>query len=571
MIFASEDRIRSCTEKGWWGTETLDDLFLNNVAKFPDRTALVDPDNRLELIHGKPQRITYRALNRKVTEATDLFIKLGVVKDDIVVLQLPNIHEGVVMILACSRVGAIASPVLVDFAGHELEQILGHLAPKLFVTVNRFKNRSLLAEATQICQKHKIRTVCVEDLDQSLSESQLEVAETAIALHQVSNALNANDVNTICWTSGTEGFPKGVMRTHNQWMVTGKGLRDGASIRDGDVILNARPLVNMAALGGGFYSWLICGGTFVLHHPLNITLVLEQIKREKVTLTFMPPAFIISLLQDPVMRERADLSSLRTMGSGSASIPGWAIQNMKTEFNIDVINFFGSNEGISLQSNAQLVPDPTLRATYFPRLGRSEFSWPSLAVSQQMETKIVDLRTEQEITLPGFAGELRVKSSGIFDGYYNSNDLTEAAFDQNGFYRSGDLFEIAGEGELKAYYKFIGRCRELIIRGGMNIAPAEIDNLLSDHPLILDVAAFGYPDERLGEKIGVAIVSKAGGEISLEVIVEYLRKKQVAVFKLPQKVLMLESMPRNAMMKIARYKVAELSIARDKENEQLND
>ena len=251
------------------------------------------------------------------------------------------------------------------------------------------------------------------------------------------------------------------------------------------------------------------------------------------------------------------------MGSGSAAIPGWAIENMKTEYDIDIINFFGSNEGIGLQSNALTVPDPKLRATYFPRLGRSEFNWPSQPSSLQMETKIVDLKTEEEITSPGLAGELRVKGSGIFDGYYKSPALTESAFDKNGFYRSGDLFEIAGEGELFSYYKFIGRCRELIIRGGINIAPVEIDNLLSDHPLILDVASFGYPDQKLGEKIGVAIVSKSGQALSLEQIVEYLRNKKIAIFKLPQKVMMLDEMPRNAMMKISRYRLTELSVAND--------
>ena len=563
MLFASKDRIESSTAKGWWGVETLDQLFLSKVASAPHRTALIDPDNRDEITHGKPQRLTYSELNRKVTEATEQFIKLGVVKDDIVVFQLPNIHESIVILLACSRVGALASPILVDFAEHELDQILGHVKPKLFVTVNQFKKRDLLAAVKPICQKHGVSLVSVEDLDQSFSESQLEVAEKIIASHQLCNALTANDVNTICWTSGTEGFPKAVMRTHNQWMVTGRAMTDGASIREGDVILNARPLVNMAAIGGGLYSWLICGGTFVLHHPLNIPLVLEQLKREKVTLTFMPPAFIISLLQDPVVRQQADLSSLRTMGSGSAAIPGWAIEGMKSEYDIDVVNFFGSNEGISLQSNAITVPEPKLRATYFPRLGRREFNWPSSPTSLQMETKIVDLKTEEEITVPGLAGELRVKSSGIFDGYYKSPQLTKAAFDESGFYRSGDLFEIAGEGELFSYYKFIGRCRELIIRGGMNIAPVEIDNLLSDHPLILDVAAFGYPDERLGEKIGVAVVTKSDQVLSLEEIVEYLRNKKIAVFKLPQKVLMLDEIPRNPMMKVARYRLAELCVAND--------
>ena len=147
MIFASKDRIESSTAKGWWGTETLDQLFLSKVASAPDHIAVIDPDNRDDITHGKAQRLSYRDLNRKVTEAAEQFIKRGVVKDDIVVFQLPNIHESIVMILACSRVGALASPILVDFADHELNQIIGHVKPKLFVTVNQFKSRDLLAAA----------------------------------------------------------------------------------------------------------------------------------------------------------------------------------------------------------------------------------------------------------------------------------------------------------------------------------------------------------------------------------------------------------------------------------------
>ena len=149
-------------------------------------------------------------------------------------------------------------------------------------------------------------------------------------------------------------------------------------------------------------------------------------------------------------------------------------------------------------------------------------------------------------------GELLIKGSTIFSYYYGAPEQTKAAFDDAGFYRSGDLFEIEGDGKSLCYYKFVGRCRELIIRGGFNIAPAEIDNLLSDHPAINEVAAFGVSDERLGERIGVAVVPRDAAQITLEDVVQHLKSKQVATFKLPEYVVSLESLPRNPMQKVLR-------------------
>ena len=137
-----------------------------------------------------------------------------------------------------------------------------------------------------------------------------------------------------------------------------------------------------------------------------MTLVVDQIRERRVTVTFMPPAFIVALLKDPALRSRADLSSLRVMGSGSAALPEWATLEMASQFGVEIVNFFGSNEGVTLQSTAATVPDAQLRATHFARMGREDIAWPDFDYAGQLETKLVDTETQEEITEPGRAGEL---------------------------------------------------------------------------------------------------------------------------------------------------------------------
>ena len=559
MIFTEQSIIDDYTERGWWREETLCQLFDNIVSQYPERVALVDPPNRASYTSGNSERLNYQQLNDKVTAYALRLMEAGVDSDDIVLYQLPNIHELVVILLACNKVGAIASPVLVQFGTSELSSIFSQLNPKALISVSNFKQLDLTAKAAPLCAEYSCESLDLErDFSSQRSDQELDRAREMIDKRQKSHPMTANDVTTICWTSGTEGAPKGVMRSHNQWASSGKSILHGASMRDGDVLLNARPIVNMAAIGGGFYPWLMTAGTMVLHHPLDPALVLRQIEEEKVNVTFMPPAFIVGLLKNPELQGIADLSSLRTMGSGSAAIPSWAIGQLKEEFDVEIINFFGSNEGISLLSNNTLVPDPELRATYFARFGRAEFDWPTEPITKEMKTRLVDLESNLEITAPGQPGELRIKGSTIFSGYFGNPEQTKAAFDEQGYYRSGDLFEIAGEGDASKFYRFVGRCKEVIIRGGFNIAPAEIDGLLSDHTSISEIAAFSVPDDRLGELVGVAVVPKPGEKVGLDDIISYLKSKDIAVFKLPERLLVMNELPRNGLLKVLRWRLAEI-------------
>ncbi|WP_165814412.1 class I adenylate-forming enzyme family protein [Pararhodobacter oceanensis] len=540
---ADIDRYRNA---GLWGDETLDDRFQANARRVPERVALIDAPNRSDFTDGAPQRLTYAEVDAAASRTAARIRALGVQPGEIVVYQLPNIVESVILLLACNRAGMVASPLLVQFNGHEIDYVLRQLKPRLFIGA-RFKTRDLTAEASALCAAAGCMTARVDEITEG----------PATPVDR--GTRDADDLATICWTSGTEGRPKGVMRSSNNWFITARNMLHGASMREGDVILNTRPLVNMAAMSN-LVGWLATASTLVMHHPLDMELVVQQIRDERVTMTLMPPAFFVALLKDDALRARADLSSLRLLGTGSASIPPWATDKIEGEFGIEIVNFFGSNEGTSLLSTGRELPDPGLRATHFPRFGRDEFDWPSFPPTQDFESFLIDPESGEEILEPGRPGELRLKGPGIFIGYYGEPELTAKAFDEEGRYRTGDIFEIAGEGEMARFYRFIGRNKEIIVRGGLKISPAELDELAADFPGATEIAFFGCDDDRLGEIVGVAVVPVAGREVTLAEIIAWLKNKQVAIYKLPQHLLTLTALPRNAMFKIQRDRLRELDL-----------
>ncbi|HQP19685.1 MAG TPA: AMP-binding protein, partial [Phenylobacterium sp.] len=153
---------------------------------------------------------------------------------------------------------------------------------------------------------------------------------------------------------------------------------------------------------------------------------------------------------------------------------------------------------------------------------------------------------------PGIEGELRISGAMTFDGYYKAPDLTRAAFDDQGFFRTGDLFEIAPDGGGR-FYRFVGRCKEIIIRGGQNISPAELDVLVESHPKVREGACVAYPDERLGERVCAVVALKPGVEaLTLDELNAHLKAHDIATFKLPEKLRIVEALPRNPLNKVLR-------------------
>jgi len=340
------------------------------------------------------------------------------------------------------------------------------------------------------------------------------------------------------------------------WLTSAYTSYDVVRFREGDVFLNPFPLVNMASIGGFLYNWLLSHSTLVLHHPLDLAVFLKQIEKEKVTYTITAPAILTMLLKDPSLMSMADLSSVRVIGSGGAPLSPWMVREWQEKHDIVVINIFGSNEGMVLISGFEDIPDPAMRAEYFPRFGVAGLEWNN-RVAGRIRTRLVDIESGEEVTEPGQAGELLIWGASVFDGYYNAPETNKEVFSEDGFFHTGDLFEIAGSGEENRFYRFVGRCKDIIVRGGVKISPDELDNLLAGHPKIAEVAVVGYADEVMEERVCAVAVPKEGELLELKEIVEFLKEKQVAVFKWPERLLMVDQLPRNPVGKVLRAKLKE--------------
>lgn len=553
------DLIERYKALGAWGDDTIWQRFIANCRATPDRDAVVDDPRRPSFTLGDPKRLTYRELARSADRLAAILAADGFRKDDVIVVQLPNIAEQIELYLAAAKLGVIVSPIPIQYRHKEIADILKTSGAVACFTTPDFKGfdhadyflRQLPTPPARVYAWGRSRNPDAIDLMLRLAQLPHGGEEELVGAAEVS----PDEIYSICWTSGTEAKPKGVPRTHNNWLTSGKGIVMGGRLRDGCRLLNPFPTVNMASIGGIWMPWLVVGGTFVLHHPFDLDGFLKQIQAERVNYTVVAPALLNRIARDKDLLASLDLSELDGVGTGSAPPDAWMMKVFESEFGVTVTNYFGSNEGVSLTSGIDDVADPEIRARFFPRAGRKQFDWRNLAMNWS-ETKLLDVETGGEIDEPGKAGELFIRGPSVFPGYYRDGTVDRGVFDAEGYYPSGDLFEIAGDEAGLRYYRFVGRKREIIIRGGMNISPVELDTVLSKHPLLKDAAVAGYPDPELGERICAFVVPADGAEVDLGAITEFLTAQGLARYKLPERLAIMAVLPRNPLNKIVRSELA---------------
>lgn len=560
MQTSSAERIADYTARGWWGTDTLSSLLDRAASNKPTRLALIDQPNRAEIAFGEARRLSFAEMRDKSLQLASFFLSEGIRADDKVIVQLPNISELVITYLALARIGAVISPASMQYGAFELQHQRDVLSPKAMIVIDRLGKHRPAEALSKVVQG--LQCYCfgdaVPEFSQAISLDTLPATNT-VALNDYLATYDddANNVLTICWTSGTTGNPKGVARSHNLWLASNQATACGGNFKNGDVFLCPFPFVNMSSIGSMFYNFLQYEATLVLHHPIDFPVFLQQLVQEKVSFTLVPPALLNRLLKMPEVLDTLDLSALRAIGSGSAPLSPWMVNEYYQRFGIDVINYFGSNEGLCLTSASKDVPDATARAECFPRLGVAGLDWQAVT-NGFTETRLVDNESAEVITERGIPGELQISGASIFDGYFKHDDTDHAVFTDDGFFRSGDLFTIEGEGDVAPYYRFCGRCKDLIIRGGYNISPEELDTVLEGHPKLAEVAVCAYPDEELGERICAAIVPKEGEAVALADITEFLADAGVAKIKWPERLYPMSELPRNALNKILRREIAAL-------------
>jgi len=451
--------------------------------------------------------------------------------------------------------------VPVQYRAHELLHVLAMTDARLAVTTRRvgaFAQAALWAglqaQAPALEQVWALGDGSAADWPEGVLPLQAALDatvpwdEATLRAHMRAIGLTAHDVLTICWTSGTEAQPKGVPRNHNEWRIVGQSVIDAGQLRPGARLLIPFPFVNMAGVSTSLAAWLLVGGELHQHHPFDLDVFLQQLREEAMDYTVAAPAVLGMLLKHPDKLHGIDRSRLKRVGSGGGPVAEWLIEQCAQQLDMEVVNYFGSNEGAALSSTPQDVPDRRQRAAYFPRVGVPGFDW-SLSNARKIRTRLVDLDTGADITEPGRVGELRFSGPTIFSGYYRSPELSARAFDEQGFYRTGDLFEIAGE--RGQFYRFAGRHKDIVVRGGMNISSEEVENLLLSHPKVREAAVVGWPDTVLGERVCAVVVVQPGQSLELPELVDHLRRvEQVAAFKLPERLALVDALPRNPLGKV---------------------
>jgi len=559
MILTKKNRIDDFTKRGWWGEETLYSLFQDAVTSSGDQEALVDPENRADITGDAPKRLSFNDIDKTVERYASIFFEQGLRKDDIALIQLPNVVELPMVYLALSKLGIICSPIPMQYGAYEINSIIAETNPKAFISIQTFNNNAHAEQFSSAFTNGEIKLALgeIENFIDLHNYNPVSDAYESQQLYAQDNPITANDIFTICWTSGTTGTPKGVPRSHNLWLPMAKAAGYVSETEEGDTLLNPFPMINMASIGGFLFNWLLCKGKLVQHHPFDLNVFLNQIASEDVKYTIAPPAIMNMLLNNPAILDQQDLSSLRCIGCGGAPLSEWMVESFQNTYNLTVQNIFGSNEGATLLSARNEIEDPHLRAQYFPRFGVDGLDW-SNPVSKLVKTKLISVETNKEINEPGQPGELLISGATVFDGYWNAPEANAEVFDEDGFFRTGDLFEISPEDTEKKFYKFCGRCKDLIIRGGMNISPEELDNLLSSHPKMLEVAVTGYDDDILGEKVGVVAVVAEGDTISLDEIIDFLKDKQIAKYKMPEDLRVIDVLPKNPVGKVLRRELKDL-------------
>jgi acyl-CoA synthetase (AMP-forming)/AMP-acid ligase II len=556
MILHSQEHIQAYTAAGWWSTRTIRDVWDEQVNERPDAAAVSDPLNRGDFTDGSAGKWSFAQMDQLANRMASAFAQVGIGQDDVVAVQLPNVGELVAVYIAALKLGAIVSPFPVQYRENELVQLLDFVEAKAIVTTCNMSGRHSTAEAVGLKGKLAgLKTVFSIGDSAPAGSIDLSAMLTAEAESIAQATLDANSVYTICWTSGTERMPKGVPRTHNDWLMIARAVYDGAELNQSDQLLCPFPIVNMAGIGGMFLPWMKSGGHLVLHHPFDMPTFFKQVVLNKATYTVLPPAALNLLLMRKEMLAQADISSIKQIGSGSAPLTPWMVAGWQ-EKGIMVTNFFGANEGTALLSSPQDFPDPEKRALFFPRFGVEGLEWSS-GVADGMKTRLVDLATGETITEAGRPGEMRITGPTIFSGYFKGDEIGLESFDDHGYFKTGDMFEIAGEGDDARYYRFVDRVKDIIIRGGVNISAAEVEGLIQGHPDIAEVAAVGYPDTVMGEKTCVFVVPQEGAEPSLDGIITHMSTKNVAKFKLPERMETIAALPRNPVGKILKRELRE--------------
>ncbi|MBC7111514.1 MAG: AMP-binding protein, partial [Methanothermobacter sp.] len=369
-------------------------------------------------------------------------------------------------------------------------------------------------------------------------------------LRAVMSTLKNTDVINMQYTSGTTGFPKGVMLTHRNILNNGYYIGERQRFTEEDRLCLPVPLFHCFGIVLGVLALLTHGGTLVMIELFDPLLVLAAVEKERCTALYGVPTMFIAEFTHP-MFDMFDLSSLRTGIMAGSPCPIEAMKRVMNDMNMKEVTIaYGLTEASPVFTQTS-VDDPIEK--------RVETVGTPLP---HIEVKIVDPETGEELG-PGEPGEICCRGYNVMKGYYKMPEMTAEAIDEDGWLHSGDLAVMDEDG----YYSIVGRIKDMIIRGGENIYPREIEEFLHTMPGVKDVQVVGIPDEKYGEIVGAFIIREDGADILEEDVRDYAIQR-IARYKVPKHVFFVDEFPLTASGKVQKFKLREMAVELLKKKEQ---
>jgi fatty-acyl-CoA synthase len=538
---------------------TIGDLLDQQAEAIPDKEALVY--NYPEI--GLNLRLTYRQYRDEVNRLAKGLLALGIETGEHVAVWATNVPEWIFLELALAKIGAVLVTVNTNYRTTELEYVLHQGDTTTLFMIEEYRGNSYLESIYGIAPELKSltdpiherlhsaklpclkRVVLMSDALQPglLLYSQIvrmgeRITDEALRAWQAS--VTPQDVAQIQYTSGTTGFPKGVMLTHHSLLNNVLLFTARANLQPDDRYVSAMPFFHTVGCVMGVLGMLMRGCTLIPLITFDPLKQLELMAAEKATFSGGVPTMLIALLNHPRFQAgEFDLSSLRQVVSGGAPVPVVLMEQVESQLGATSWIVFGMTETSPIITQTILTDSFEIRAA---TVGRP---------LPHTEVKIVNPLTGEPV---GFdePGELLARGYMVMKGYYNMPDMTAETIDADGWLHTGDLATMNAQG----YINIVGRVKDMIIRGGENIYPAEIEAFLMRHPKIAEAQVVGVPDSFMGEE-AVALLRLAPGENATEEEIREYCRAGISRHKIPKYIKFVPAFPLTASGKVKKFELRE--------------
>lgn len=475
------------------------------------------------------KEVTFFDLNQRIKKAAGVLMALNVSQGDRVALLLPKGLEFIEIYWAALSLGAVIMPLNPAYRPEELWYFLSDSESTLLVTT-----QEKFSELTAFLKDpFPIQVLLVDqDLPGALFYSSL--LEKASADIDLPYPTQKDDTALLCYTSGTTGRSKGAMITHGNLIHNVQALHQAWRWTDADRLLHVLPLFHIHGLAVALHGGLYAGATILMEERFDPHQTWQLLEEDKCTVLMAVPTIYQRLsLAWEVTEKKPSLESLRVFISGSAPLPEPLFCRFKQQTGHTLLERYGMTETGMIASNPYEPESRKVKSVGYPLSG--------------VEIRVVG--EDGRDTAPGKVGEVWIKGDNVFKGYWKQPEKTAESFEE-GWFKSGDLGYQDPEDQLRLYLK--GRAKELIITGGYNVYPKEIENVLEGHEAVQESAVFGLPHEDFGEQVVAGVVLKEGTPLEAEELIVFC-KTHLAGYKCPKKIFFRTSLPRNSMGKLQKH------------------